>query len=269
MEAGTKAGTQTGMQTGTQTHLRTCPLCEAMCGLRIETSGDRVVGVRGDPDDVWSKGYLCPKGASLAELHHDPDRLRAPMVREGDQWREVSWDEAFARCEELIRPILDEDGIRAITAYIGNPAVHNYSLSRYTGAVAGIPRMPVIWSAGTVDQWPKNLACARAVRQPVEHPDPGRPADRPVRGDGRQSRGVTGLAVLLPGHPRRDEGDPGARRPHDRGRSAPDRDGGQGRRVDPDRAGDGRGLPARDRARARCRRAGEPRLARGPGAWRR
>ena len=143
-----------------------------MCGLRIETSGDRVIGVRGDPDDVWSKGYLCPKGASLAELHHDPDRLRAPMVREGDQWREVSWDEAFARCEELIRPILDEDGIRAITAYIGNPAVHNYSLSRYTGAVAGIPRMPVIWSAGTVDQWPKNLACAELFGNPWSIPIP-------------------------------------------------------------------------------------------------
>jgi anaerobic selenocysteine-containing dehydrogenase len=157
---------------GTQTHLRTCPLCEAMCGLRIETSGDQVVGVRGDPDDVWSKGYLCPKGASLAELHTDPDRLRAPMVRDGDQWREVSWDEAFARCEELIRPILEEDGIGAITAYIGNPAVHNYSLSRYTGAVAGIPRMPVIWSAGTVDQWPKNLACAELFGNPWSIPIP-------------------------------------------------------------------------------------------------
>ncbi len=145
----------------TVTHLRTCPLCEAMCGLEITTRGEQVVSVRGDSDDVWSKGYLCPKGAALASLHHDPDRLKAPMVRDGEQWREVSWDEAFARCEELLRPIVDEYGIAAVTAYIGNPAVHNYSLSRYTGAVAGIPRMPVIWSAGTVDQWPKNLACAQ------------------------------------------------------------------------------------------------------------
>ncbi len=145
----------------TVTHLRTCPLCEAMCGLEIQTSGEQVISVRGDSDDVWSKGYLCPKGAALASLHHDPDRLKAPMVRDGEQWREVSWDEAFARCEELLRPIVDEYGIAAVTAYIGNPAVHNYSLSRYTGAVAGIPRMPVIWSAGTVDQWPKNLACAQ------------------------------------------------------------------------------------------------------------
>jgi anaerobic selenocysteine-containing dehydrogenase len=122
-----------------RTHLRTCPLCEAMCGLEIQTKGDRVTRVRGDRDDVWSKGYLCPKGAALGHLHHDPDRLRAPMVREGDQWREVSWDEAFARCEELLHPIVQEHGIAAVTAYIGNPAVHNYSLSRYTGAMPPYP----------------------------------------------------------------------------------------------------------------------------------
>ena len=155
-----------------KTHLRTCPLCEAMCGLVIKTRGDQVTDVRGDQDDVWSKGYLCPKGASLGQLHHDPDRLRAPMVRRGDEWREVSWDEAFARCEELLRPIVETYGIAAVTAYIGNPAVHNYSLSRYTGAVAGIPRMPVIWSAGTVDQWPKNLACAQLFGNPWSIPIP-------------------------------------------------------------------------------------------------
>ena len=143
-----------------RTHYRTCPLCEVMCGLEIQTTGDRVTRVRGDRDDPWSKGYLCAKGAALGHLHHDPDRLRVPLVRDGDQWREVTWDQAFTRCEELLAPIVEQDGMRAVTAYIGNPAVHNYSLSRYTGAVASIPRMPVIWSAGTVDQWPKNVACA-------------------------------------------------------------------------------------------------------------
>ncbi len=155
-----------------RTHLRTCPLCEAMCGLEIQTTGDRVTRVRGDRADVWSKGFICPKGAVLGHLHHDPDRLRVPMVRDGDQWSEVTWEQAFARCEELVRPIIEQDGIRAITAYIGNPTVHNYSLSRYTGAVVGIPRMPVIWSAGTVDQWPKNVACAQLFGNPWSLPIP-------------------------------------------------------------------------------------------------
>ncbi|CAN5549771.1 molybdopterin-dependent oxidoreductase [soil metagenome] len=143
------------------THLRTCPLCEAMCGLEIETEGLQVTRVRGDRADVWSKGFLCPKGASIGQLHHDPDRLRVPMVRDGDQWHEASWDEAFARCEELLAPVVATHGIGAVTAYLGNPNVHSYSLSRYSGAVPGLGGIQVLWSAGTVDQWPKNLVCAQ------------------------------------------------------------------------------------------------------------
>jgi anaerobic selenocysteine-containing dehydrogenase len=131
-----------------------------MCGLEIEVEGDQVTRVRGDRADVWSKGFLCPKGASLGQLHHDPDRIRVPMVKRGDEWVEVTWDEAFARCEELLRPIIAEHGIGAVTAYIGNPNVHNYSLSRFGGAIPGLAGMPITWSAGTVDQWPKNLVCA-------------------------------------------------------------------------------------------------------------
>lgn len=147
--------------TAMATHLRTCPLCEAMCGLEIETEGLQVTRVRGDRDDVWSKGFLCPKGASIGQLHHDPDRLRVPMVRDGDEWREVSWDEAFTRCEELLQPVIAAHGIAAVTAYLGNPNVHSYSLSRYSGAVPGLGGIEVLWSAGTVDQWPKNLVCAQ------------------------------------------------------------------------------------------------------------
>jgi len=154
------------------THLRTCPLCEAMCGLEIETEGEQVVRIRGDRDDVWSKGFLCPKGASLGQLHHDPDRLRVPMVREGDEWREVGWDEAFTRCEELLHGVVAEHGRDAVTVYLGNPNVHSYSLSRYSGAVPGLGGISVTWSAGTVDQWPKNLVCAELFGNPWSIPIP-------------------------------------------------------------------------------------------------
>ena len=143
------------------THFRTCPLCEAMCGLEIETDGERVTRVRGDRADVWSKGFLCTKGAALGELHHDPDRIRVPMVRDGDEWREVTWPEAFARCEELLRPVVTAHGMGAVTVYMGNPNVHSYSLSRYSGAIPGLAGIKVTWSAGTVDQWPKNVVCAQ------------------------------------------------------------------------------------------------------------
>jgi anaerobic selenocysteine-containing dehydrogenase len=141
-------------------HVRTCPLCEAMCGLRVTVDGGRVTKIRPNDDDVWSRGFICPKGTTLGELHHDPDRLRAPLVKDGAGWREVSWPEAFREVARRLRPVLAEHGKSAVTAYIGNPTAHNFSLSRYVPAFVAMAGLPVLYSAGTVDQWPKNLTGA-------------------------------------------------------------------------------------------------------------
>lgn len=144
--------------TNRQIHLRTCPLCEAMCGLEVHVQDQRVELIRSDRDDVWSKGYLCPKGTTLGHLHHDPDRLRSPLIKEGGEFREATWDEAFARCGELLGRVIDRHGKAAVTAYIGNPTAHNFSLGRYIGLFVGLADLPIIYSAGTVDQWPKNVS---------------------------------------------------------------------------------------------------------------
>ena len=143
-----------------QKHFRTCPLCEAMCGLEVSVENERVTAIRPDEQDVWSRGYICPKGAVLGDLHHDPDRLRTPMIREDGTWREASWDEAFEEVARLLHSVIEKHGIRAVTAYVGNPTAHNFSLSRYVGAFMGMSTLPLIYSAGTVDQWPKNLVGA-------------------------------------------------------------------------------------------------------------
>ena len=139
-------------------HVYTCPLCEAMCGLEIHVSDGRVESIRGNRDDVWSRGHLCPKGASLGAVHEDPDRIRRPMIKVDGQWQEVSWDAAFRRCTELLAPVLAEHGIGAVTCYTGNPLAHSFSLGRYTGVLLGMSGIPVSYSPGTVDQWPKNLS---------------------------------------------------------------------------------------------------------------
>jgi len=145
---------------GTRVHLRQCPLCECMCGMEIHLDpDDEVKVIRPDKDDVWSKGYICPKGTTLGKLHEDPDRVRRPMIREGETWREASWEEAFARCEELIHGVLERDGVEAMTAFIGNPAGHSFSIGRYGALLMGQAQFPMIYSAGTVDQWPKNVSC--------------------------------------------------------------------------------------------------------------
>ncbi|AKK30926.1 molybdopterin dinucleotide-binding protein [Mycobacterium sp. EPa45] len=128
-----------------------------MCGLEIQVSGGRVDGIRGNRDDVWSRGHLCPKGASLGAIHEDPDRIRKPMIKVDGQWQEVSWEAAFRRCTELLGPVIAEHGIGAVTCYTGNPLAHSFSLGRYTGVLLGMSGIPVSYSPGTVDQWPKNL----------------------------------------------------------------------------------------------------------------
>ena len=139
-------------------HLRTCPLCEAMCGLEIHVDGGKVTKIRGNRDDVWSRGHLCPKGVSLGAVHHDPDRIRSPLIKVDGAWQEVSWDAAFRRCTELLTPVIEKYGIGAVTAYTGNPLAHSFSLARYAGVLMGMSGMPVTYSPGTVDQWPKNLS---------------------------------------------------------------------------------------------------------------
>ncbi len=61
-----------------RTALRICPLCEATCGLVLTVDDGKVTGARGDRDDVFSKGFICPKGAAFGEVDSDPDRLRTP-----------------------------------------------------------------------------------------------------------------------------------------------------------------------------------------------
>jgi anaerobic selenocysteine-containing dehydrogenase len=129
-----------------------------MCGLEIQVDGGRVRGIRGNSEDVWSRGHLCPKGVSLGAVHEDPDRIRRPLIKVDGRWQEVSWDAAFRRCTELLTPVIRKYGIGAVTAYTGNPLAHSFSLARYTGVLLGMSGMPVTYSPGTVDQWPKNLS---------------------------------------------------------------------------------------------------------------
>lgn len=134
-----------------------------MCGLRVTIDAGRVTAVRGNPDDVWSRGHLCPKGASLHHIHNDPDRLRRPMVRNrsGDHVP-VSWDDALGEAEKVMRPLLDRYGAAA-TVYIGNPVAHNLGLETYVGALVGLTGaagMRAYYTPGTVDQWPLNVVSA-------------------------------------------------------------------------------------------------------------
>jgi anaerobic selenocysteine-containing dehydrogenase len=143
-----------------ETKYRICPLCEATCGLELTVDDGKVLQVRGDAKDAFSEGYVCPKGVALKDLHEDPDRLRVPMMRDGDTWRETSWDEAFAVIKERLLNVIDEHGRSSVAVFSGNPGVHNISLGLYASSFLRALSTPNFYSASTVDQRPKELASA-------------------------------------------------------------------------------------------------------------
>jgi anaerobic selenocysteine-containing dehydrogenase len=140
------------------TKLRICPFCEATCGLAVDLEGDRVVGVRGDEEDVFSHGFLCPKAYALKELHHDPDRLRTPLVRRAGVLEPATWEEADALVAEKLGAILAAEGRDAVAVYLGNPTVHNLALALYGRVFLTALGTKNVYSASTVDQMPKQVS---------------------------------------------------------------------------------------------------------------
>ena len=156
------------------THYRSCTLCEATCGVAITTDGERVVAVRGDDDDPFSRGYICPKGTALGDLHHDPDRLRRPIAREPgtDTWTEISWDAAFELVATRLAAVTAAHGRHAVGVYQGNPTAHNLGLLTFGQLLVRALRTRNKFSATSLDQLPHMLAALQMFGSQLMMPVP-------------------------------------------------------------------------------------------------
>ncbi|WP_329345764.1 molybdopterin oxidoreductase family protein [Streptomyces microflavus] len=147
------------MSHDSRTAPRICPLCEATCGLTLTIEGTTVTGARGDRDDIFSRGFICPKGASFGGLDGDPDRLRVPLVRgEDGELREATWDEAFDRIADRIPALADAHGPQAVGVVLGNPNVHTMAGSLYPPLLLAALRTRNVFTASTLDQMPKHVS---------------------------------------------------------------------------------------------------------------
>ncbi|WP_334662873.1 molybdopterin-dependent oxidoreductase [Streptomyces cyaneofuscatus] len=147
------------MSHASRTAPRICPLCEATCGLTLTIEGTTVTGARGDRDDIFSRGFICPKGASFGGLDADPDRLRVPLVRgEDGELREASWDEAFDRIAARIPALAEAHGPQAVGVVLGNPNVHTMAGSLYPPLLLAALRTRNVFTASTLDQMPKHVS---------------------------------------------------------------------------------------------------------------
>lgn len=138
---------------------RICPVCEAGCGLQIATRGREIVSIRGDAADFFSRGHICPKGVALKDLDADPDRLRQPLVRRNGKLEPASWQEAFETIDANLPAIRKAHGAQSVAFYIGNPTAHNVALALGFGVLAEATGTRNIFTAGTVDQVPKQFVC--------------------------------------------------------------------------------------------------------------
>jgi len=143
-------------------HHRACHLCEAICGLTLETTQAEdgslaITSIKGDTLDSFSRGHICPKAVALQDIQNDPDRLHQPMLRVGSEWQPIPWDEAFALVAERLAGIQARHGQNAVAVYQGNPSVHNYGLMTHSNYFLGQLKTRNRFSATSVDQLPHHL----------------------------------------------------------------------------------------------------------------
>lgn len=147
--------------TARSSKFRACPLCEAICGLELQFEDNKLVAIRGDDADPFSRGHICPKGNAILDLESDPDRLRKPMRRVGNDWHEISWDEAFTLAGEKLAETQKQYGSNSIGVYLGNPNVHHFGHIAYLPFLLKLIRSQNVFSASSVDQWPHQLVNAQ------------------------------------------------------------------------------------------------------------
>lgn len=139
-------------------HYRNCNLCEAICGIEISVQAEGRLDIRGDKDDPFSRGYICPKAVALQDLHYDKDRLKHPVRRTPNGWQPIGWDEAFDEVTQNLKRINATYGRNAVATYLGNPTVHNYGAMLFAPGFIRSLHTRNRFSATSVDQLAHHLA---------------------------------------------------------------------------------------------------------------
>ncbi|MGW7438147.1 molybdopterin-dependent oxidoreductase [Streptomyces sp. NPDC054849] len=155
-----------------RTALRICPLCEATCGLTLTIDGDAVTGARGDRDDVFSRGFICPKGAAFGQLDADPDRLRTPLVRRDGHLREATWEEAYEAIAAAVPALVRDYGAQSVGVVLGNPNVHTMAGALYPPLLLKALGTRNLFTASTLDQMPKHVSSGLLFGDPFAIPVP-------------------------------------------------------------------------------------------------
>ena len=155
-----------------QLHYSTCTLCEAMCGIEVATKGRQILSIKGDKDNPFSQGHICPKASALKDLYDDPDRLKRPVKRVGDNWQEITWEDAFDLVANKLHGIQQEHGEDGVGVYLGNPNAHNMGAILFGPYFYRSLKTHNRYSATSVDQLPHHIISRRLFGHMSQIPIP-------------------------------------------------------------------------------------------------
>lgn len=155
-----------------QTHYRNCNICEAMCGLEIKHKGEKIISIKGDKDDPFSRGHICPKAVALQDFYFDEDRLRHPVKKTENGFEKISWEEAFDLVENKIKGIQQKYGHDAVATFLGNPNAHNFGNQMFLRPFLQCLKTKNRYSASSVDQLPHHVAAQFMLGHTLLNPVP-------------------------------------------------------------------------------------------------
>jgi anaerobic selenocysteine-containing dehydrogenase len=155
-----------------EVHYRACNLCEAICGIEIKHENGEILSITGDKNDPFSRGHICPKALALKEIYEDKNRLKLPVKRVGNNWQEISWEDAFDEIVRKIGEIQTKYGRNAVAVFQGNPSVHNFGTLLSSGELLKSLKTQNNFSATSVDQLPHHFAAWAMLGHPLLLPIP-------------------------------------------------------------------------------------------------
>jgi len=127
--------------------------------IEADPNSGMITRVSGDPDHPSSRGYVCPKSQAIQALREDPDRLRTPLIREGENFREATWEEALDYAAAGLKQVVNQHGSQSLGLYLGNPSAHVAALQMVVGSLLGV--MPAMMTgAAAIDNFARNMVGA-------------------------------------------------------------------------------------------------------------
>ncbi|MBU1878899.1 MAG: molybdopterin-dependent oxidoreductase [Chloroflexi bacterium] len=119
--------------------LTTCIYCGTGCNYYLEVLDGEILGVTPCQEHPINQGQVCIKGWNSHAFVQHPDRLHVPLIRDGDGFREASWDEALGLVAERFQAIKAEHGPDAFGVLTSAKCTNeeNYLVQRLARAVLG------------------------------------------------------------------------------------------------------------------------------------